>query len=134
MIRRAPRSTRTDTLCPYTTLFRSDRYRKHRSASGHSHGRRGVSSSPASRFWSSHPFRLRGVIAYYALALFANTFLTDDPARGPRPQRISAARPVSKPFWTHASPKRLPATGLVHPPTWCLIATTRLQATLDYTT
>src|SRR3546814_431708 len=25
MIRRPPRSTRTDTLCPYTTLFRSDR-------------------------------------------------------------------------------------------------------------
>src|SRR3546814_5953229 len=26
MIRRPPRSTRTDTLVPYTTLFRSDRY------------------------------------------------------------------------------------------------------------
>src|SRR3546814_9537609 len=26
MIRRPPRSTRTDTLCPYTTLFRSDLY------------------------------------------------------------------------------------------------------------
>src|SRR3546814_17515042 len=26
MIRRPPRSTRTDTLCPYTTLFRSPRY------------------------------------------------------------------------------------------------------------
>src|SRR3546814_2940811 len=25
MIRRPPRSTRTDTLCPYTTLFRSNR-------------------------------------------------------------------------------------------------------------
>src|SRR3546814_185813 len=28
MIRRPPRSTRTDTLFPYTTLFRSDRFRK----------------------------------------------------------------------------------------------------------
>src|SRR3546814_5350735 len=27
MIRRPPRSTRTDTLCPYTTLFRSERPR-----------------------------------------------------------------------------------------------------------
>src|SRR3546814_20869518 len=27
MIRRPPRSTRTDTLCPYTTLFRSDDFR-----------------------------------------------------------------------------------------------------------
>src|SRR3546814_15405503 len=26
MIRRPPRSTRTDTLCPYTTLFRSGRW------------------------------------------------------------------------------------------------------------
>src|SRR3546814_9414690 len=26
MIRRTPRSTRTDTLCPYTTLFRSRRF------------------------------------------------------------------------------------------------------------
>src|SRR3546814_16966426 len=29
MIRRPPRSTRTDTLSPYTTLFRSDADRKH---------------------------------------------------------------------------------------------------------
>src|SRR3546814_6196417 len=28
MIRRPPRSTRTDTLCPYTTLFRSDLERR----------------------------------------------------------------------------------------------------------
>src|SRR3546814_13217969 len=28
MIRRPPRSTRTDTLLPYTTLFRSQRYRR----------------------------------------------------------------------------------------------------------
>src|SRR3546814_875522 len=30
MIRRPPRSTRTDTLFPYTTLFRSDHRRRHR--------------------------------------------------------------------------------------------------------
>src|SRR3546814_6769442 len=28
MIRRPPRSTRTDTLCPYTTLFRSPGHRR----------------------------------------------------------------------------------------------------------
>src|SRR3546814_8700312 len=33
MIRRPPRSTRTDTLFPYTTLFRS----RHRQAGGHPH-------------------------------------------------------------------------------------------------
>src|SRR3546814_4851026 len=32
MIRRPPRSTRTDTLCPYTTLFRSVRHHHRRRA------------------------------------------------------------------------------------------------------
>src|SRR3546814_12508627 len=32
MIRRPPISTRTDTLFPYTTLFRSGRFRRHRRA------------------------------------------------------------------------------------------------------
>src|SRR3546814_14248312 len=32
MIRRPPRSTRTDTLFPYTTLFRSARHRRHPAA------------------------------------------------------------------------------------------------------
>src|SRR3546814_1319778 len=34
MIRRPPRSTRTDTLFPYTTLFRSARPRRHLRAGG----------------------------------------------------------------------------------------------------
>src|SRR3546814_13473307 len=34
MIRRPPRSTRTDTLFPYTTLFRSDRREGRRAAGG----------------------------------------------------------------------------------------------------
>src|SRR3546814_1836473 len=38
MIRRPPRSTRTDTLFPYTTLFRSRRRR----IAGYSTGRRGL--------------------------------------------------------------------------------------------
>src|SRR3546814_14187591 len=33
MVRRPPRSTRTDTLFPYTTLFRSDEYCCHRGIS-----------------------------------------------------------------------------------------------------
>src|SRR3546814_11407973 len=40
MIRRPPRSTRTDTLCPYTTLFRSHPHRAGRVAVPH--GPRGV--------------------------------------------------------------------------------------------
>src|SRR3546814_8586681 len=41
MIRRPPRSTRTDTLFPYTTLFRSDRIRRR--------GREHRTSPPAAR-------------------------------------------------------------------------------------
>src|SRR3546814_17571533 len=40
MIRRPPRSTRTDTLFPYTTLFRSDPPQRRRSAFDHSTRRR----------------------------------------------------------------------------------------------
>src|SRR3546814_5576517 len=43
MIRRPPRSTRTDTLFPYTTLFRS------RSRAGRRRGRRGVPAAPRLR-------------------------------------------------------------------------------------
>src|SRR3546814_20555545 len=35
MIRRPPRSTRTDTLFPYTTLFRSARHRRRAADVGH---------------------------------------------------------------------------------------------------
>src|SRR3546814_17696726 len=48
MIRRPPRSTRTDTLFPYTTLFRSQRRRPNRkaqdrrSASPHGYGAKGT--------------------------------------------------------------------------------------------
>src|SRR3546814_11292162 len=51
MIRRPPRSTRTDTLFPYTTLFRSPSTGREdlnawhaRSAQWHRHGRRGLRS------------------------------------------------------------------------------------------
>src|SRR3546814_7922287 len=40
MIRRPPRSTRTDTLFPYTTLFRSTRRRFSQASTARSHGLR----------------------------------------------------------------------------------------------
>src|SRR3546814_12121825 len=45
MIRRPPRSTRTDTLFPYTTLFRSDHRR--RSAAAGDDGRLDIPRRPA---------------------------------------------------------------------------------------
>src|SRR3546814_2825878 len=44
MIRRPPRSTRTDTLFPYTTLFRS--YRAWRARSGRREAHRAISPAP----------------------------------------------------------------------------------------
>src|SRR6056297_4253904 len=48
MIRRPPRSTRTDTLFPYTTLFRSDRRSPSPTSAGHP-PRAGSRPSPNSR-------------------------------------------------------------------------------------
>src|SRR3546814_1529838 len=50
MIRRPPRSTRTDTLFPYTTLFRSARHRvsiRPQAAAGVHHGRTGPRAAAA---------------------------------------------------------------------------------------
>src|SRR3546814_5196971 len=55
MIRRPPRSTRTDTLFPYTTLFRSHRFRVatgrscRRAASGTAAARRHAGANPRRR-------------------------------------------------------------------------------------
>src|SRR3546814_4956458 len=49
MIRRPPRSTRTDTLFPYTTLFRSDASIESTTPSSSSSS--GVISSPAFLWW-----------------------------------------------------------------------------------
>src|SRR3546814_6089880 len=51
MIRRPPRSTRTDTLFPYTTLFRSQAFGKH----GHGNPRPGHSPMGT---WRSAPLRV----------------------------------------------------------------------------
>src|SRR3546814_8775892 len=46
MIRRPPRSTRTDTLFPYTTLFRSKAARRAQPAPGHGGGRQARRAGP----------------------------------------------------------------------------------------
>src|SRR3546814_1756012 len=46
MIRRPPRSTRTDTLFPYTTLFRSDRCAAAGSDCSYRRVRRGAGAAP----------------------------------------------------------------------------------------
>src|SRR3546814_859522 len=58
MIRRPPRSTRTDTLLPYTTLFRSGEHPGHGRLMGFA--RRHAADAPA--------FLLRGIALQYAKA------------------------------------------------------------------
>src|SRR3546814_13680181 len=59
MIRRPPRSTRTDTLFPYTTLFRSQRFRGARAAAAadirHDHVVALVPFPPAARARERRP-------------------------------------------------------------------------------
>src|SRR3546814_10469047 len=66
MIRRPPRSTRTDTLFPYTTLFRSWRqvaaglYPRRRHPRGHQDGHRGV--LPRTRRSEEHTSELQSLM------------------------------------------------------------------------
>src|SRR3546814_3203258 len=57
MIRRPPRSTRTDTLFPYTTLFRSDR--EARGAAGYGGGRGGGGKGFDQHFPAWMPWRAK---------------------------------------------------------------------------
>src|SRR3546814_20768479 len=74
MIRRPPRSTRTDTLFPYTTLFRSPRSRQPirevcRGRGGHP-GRRWWRGSAAARRGDGASFvRPSGFVAFWAVGL-----------------------------------------------------------------
>src|SRR3546814_2109039 len=76
MIRRPPRSTRTDTLFPYTTLFRSLTLKP------------GAVLKPG----ASYTIRLWGVGAYFSKAFaMPNAYLA---ARGLDARTIAATRPV----------------------------------------
>src|SRR3546814_6412134 len=77
MIRRPPRSTRTDTLFPYTTLFRSLAAGQKRSARTHTGTRRSIPARhlscrcPASRRSEEHTSELQSLmrISYAVLCL-----------------------------------------------------------------
>src|SRR3546814_5276000 len=87
MIRRPPRSTRTDTLFPYTPLFRSSS-RFYRARSTRTHGirlthaakPRAFDQVDASKRWISSPFRARSEPPQIACDI------------GPRCDAISGAR------------------------------------------
>src|SRR3546814_17333829 len=78
MIRRPPRSTRTDTLFPYTTLFRSGYYRWLFFAAGP------VEAAVTAHAMGAEPQdeRLQGMAGYGSFARVMDTLETSIPAEG----------------------------------------------------
>src|SRR3546814_1054201 len=80
MIRRPPRSTRTDTLFPYTTLFRSlSRHRAadgghRRAANGQYHGASGAMSERIRNWWAGLSQRERWLVGVAALLTLGALF------------------------------------------------------------
>src|SRR3546814_14121937 len=100
MIRRPPRSTLTDTLFPYTTLFRSDQHR----AAGVEHARaedrvlvRGgvveqrVERGQPSRVLAGAEVHARQLVAQARLRTLQSGRCEQDVARGPDPVEIGRA-------------------------------------------
>src|SRR3546814_13337319 len=81
MIRRPPRSTRTDTLFPYTTLFRSSRCNRHRDDVGQIELAAGVvvvhRRQPRAQLRGRCTHQAGVDLAYHALRV-ARIFLLDD--------------------------------------------------------
>src|SRR3546814_2255846 len=74
MIRRPPRSTRTDTLFPYATLFRSGRSRRSPSSAARSNGNWRRSNRPTSSRSEEHTSELQSLmrISYAVFCLKKN--------------------------------------------------------------
>src|SRR3546814_13275299 len=97
MIRRPPRSTRTDTLFPYTTLFRSDRVRRPEPAAIRVHW-----MVPGGQSGCGVGFQTRGCIPMKKLRLFVLVFFafallacgeaaSDKPAATAKPEQNGRA-------------------------------------------
>src|SRR3546814_2949066 len=102
MIRRPPRSTRTDTLFPYTTLFRSGRMFLDRFAQQPQGARcRGDRNRPAivAKFL---PHDMRGVIDLFADPVFAAI----DQRRRPERRLGDVEPPVELAALEHRTPRR----------------------------
>src|SRR3546814_585951 len=114
MIRRPPRSTRTDTLFPYTTLFRSAPSAGIPSARlwpGIFSGRRGPPADPATLI---SPLKEAGMTDRRKIALLprppydrpalaydmkASTVFHDDDRQKPTHSRSTRAQPIRDPHW-----------------------------------
>src|SRR3546814_1939385 len=96
MIRRPPRSTRTDTLFPYTTLFRSDR--EARGAAGYGGGRGGGGKGFDQHFPAWMPWRAK---ASQAAATGLPATYTGCIRRGGLPCSVDRCSPssCSSPAW-----------------------------------
>src|SRR3546814_1248927 len=103
MIRRPPRSTRTDTLFPYTTFFRSDNVREDR---GRGRGRKphgGLTvSGEAAAKQSQKPFKQRkqkgNPLPEGNPAAFRTWYVPDGVDTGPSGHRNADGRGPKKPY------------------------------------
>src|SRR3546814_9077564 len=114
MIRRPPRCTRTDTLFPYTTLFRSWPVR------GRKRRRRRVEARPARRYRAARPLPARTPAGKQATGgrwiscglrwgMFLGVAVTLlRPARGRRARRSAAGHPPRRPVLPGHRPAAVP--------------------------
>src|SRR3546814_10340302 len=82
MIRRPPRSTRTDTLFPYTTLFRSHQRGGRKARRGRGADRRD-GPLPQGRNSAPRPAQVKAALSLLAAATLAGC-ATTAPAKGPQ--------------------------------------------------
>src|SRR3546814_1290725 len=85
MIRRPPRSTRTDTLFPYTTRFRSWRERWHRHRARHAHAHADAPSDAVSRADAQRRLHADGIRRFVPPALLPHVDRGSDAGDAPRP-------------------------------------------------
>src|SRR3546814_19010185 len=87
MIRRPPRSTRTDTLLPDTPLFRSGQFPELGASAGAGYSDNGSESG-------SGDFSLRGGVIAFEIDLFGRLANATEAARNRAPAPEAASRPV----------------------------------------
>src|SRR3546814_7428426 len=108
MIRRPPRSTRTDTLFPYTTLFRSDDY-VHRIGRTGRAGRKGraitIAAPTDGRYVTSIEKLIGTEIPRMTLDEAETAELSDDDGRRRGRRRSTAKKPEEKEKRDRTSPR-----------------------------
>src|SRR3546814_14885998 len=110
MIRRPPESTRTDTLFPYTTLFRSGRLYPVRQR--HRHGGRLRRPQSALRLQRRHPAARRELLGDAGGGLSFGGAVKPAASGTSTPDHDQRTGVISNPPWSWTSMCRLPLIGV----------------------